>query len=64
MCSVAQSPLTLWPVAHQVSLSMDFSRQEDQSRLPFPSPGDLLDPKIEPEFINIMNLLFITVCNS
>ena len=64
MCSVAQSPLTLWPVAHQASLSMDFSRQEDQSSLQLPSPGDLLDPKIEPEFINIMNLLFITVCNS
>ena len=29
-------------------LSMQFSRQECQSRLPFPSPGDLPDPGIEP----------------
>ena len=28
-------------VAHQASLSMEFSRQESQSGLPFPSPGDL-----------------------
>ena len=30
-------------VVHQVSLFMEFSRQEYQSGLPFPSPGDLLD---------------------
>ena len=35
-------------VAHQVPLSMGFSRQEHWSRLPFPSPGDLPDPGIEP----------------
>ena len=29
-------------------LSMGFSRQEYWSRLPFPSPGDLPDPRIEP----------------
>ena len=28
---------------------MGFSRQEDWSGWPFPSPGDLLDPEIEPE---------------
>ena len=39
---------TLWTVAYQVCLSMGFSRQEYQSRLPFPSPGELLDPGIEP----------------
>ena len=37
-------------VAHQASLSMEFSRQEYWSGLPFPSPGDLLDPGIEPGF--------------
>ena len=31
----------LWTVAHQASLSMEFSRQEYWSGLPFPSPGDL-----------------------
>ena len=39
---------TLWTVAHQASLSMGFSRQEYWSGLPFPSPGDLLNPGIEP----------------
>ena len=49
-CSVAQSCLTLaalWIVAHQAPLSMRFSRQEYWSGLPFPSPGDLLNPGIE-----------------
>ena len=39
---------TPWIVAHQASPSMGFSRQEYWSQLPFPSPGDLPDPEIEP----------------
>ena len=39
-----------WPVAYQASLCMGFSRQENWSGLPFPSPGDLPDPGIEPRF--------------
>ena len=35
-------------VAHQAPLSMEFSMQEYWSGLPFPSPGDLPDPGIEP----------------
>ena len=35
-------------VGHQAPLSMGFSRQEYWSRLPFPSPGDLPSPEIEP----------------
>ena len=35
-------------VAHQVLLSMGFPKQGCWSELPFPSPGDLLDPGIEP----------------
>ena len=35
-------------VAYQASLSMGFSRQEHWNGLPFPSPGDLPDPGIEP----------------
>ena len=35
-------------VAYQASPSMGFSRQEYWSELPFPSPGDLPDPGIEP----------------
>ena len=37
-----------WTVAYQAPLSMGFSRQEYWSGLPFPSPGDLPDPGIEP----------------
>ena len=40
--------VTPWTVARQAPLSMGFSRQEYWSGLPFPSPGDLPDPGIEP----------------
>ena len=39
---------TPWTVAHQAPLSLEFSRQEYWSGLPFPSPGDLPDPGIKP----------------
>ena len=48
VCSVTQLYPTLWTVARQAPLPMEFSRQEYWSRLPFPPPGDLPDPKIEP----------------
>ena len=35
-------------IAYQAPPSMGFSRQECWSGLPFPSPGDLPDPEIEP----------------
>ena len=38
------TPLT---IAHQASLSMQFSRQECGSGLPCPSPGDLPEPEVE-----------------
>ena len=38
-----------WIVAYQSPQSMEFSRQEYWSGLPFPSPGDLPDPGIKPE---------------
>ena len=38
----------LWTVAYQVPLSMGFFRQEYWSGLPFPSPGELRNPGIEP----------------
>ena len=37
---------TLQTVVHQAPLSMKFSRQEYWSGLPFPTPGELLDPRI------------------
>ena len=40
---------TPWTVAHQASLSMGFSRQQYWNGLPFPSPGDLSHPGIQPE---------------
>ena len=40
--------VTPWTVARQAPLSMGFSRQEYWSGLPFPSPGDLPNPGIEP----------------
>ena len=38
-----------WTVARQAPLSMEFSRQEYWSELPFPSPGDFPNPGIEPK---------------
>ena len=40
--------VTPWTVAHQAPLSVGFPRQEYWSGLPFPSPGDLPNPGIEP----------------
>jgi len=39
--------MNIWLVAHQAPLSIGFSRQEYWIRLPFPSPGDLLNPGTE-----------------
>ena len=39
---------TLWTVARQAPLSMGSLRQKYWSGLPFPSPGDLTNPGIEP----------------
>ena len=44
LISSVQLFVTPWTVACQASLSMEFSRQEHWSGLPFPSPGDLPDP--------------------
>ena len=46
---------TPWTVAYQAPLSMGFSSQEYWNGLPFPSPGYLSDPGIEP-----MSLAFWT----
>ena len=43
-----QTLVTQWTVAHQARLSMGFSRQEYWSGLPFPAPGLLSNPGIEP----------------
>ena len=48
--SLSRVPLfeTPWTVARQAPLSMGFSRQEYWSGLPFPSPGNLPNPGVEP----------------
>ena len=46
--SVVSNSVTPWTVARQAPRSMGFPRQEHWSGVPFPSPGDLPDPGIEP----------------
>ena len=50
MCvrSITFDSATPWTKACQALTSTEFSRQEYWSGLPFPSPGDLPDPGIEP----------------
>ena len=45
---MSDSFVTPWVVAHQALLSVEFSRQEYWSGLPFPFPGDLPNPEVEP----------------
>ena len=49
-----------WNVAHQAPLSTGFLRQENWSGLPFPSPGDLPDPGIEPTSPALAGRFFTT----
>ena len=46
--SVVSDSVTPWTVAHQAPLSIEFSRQDYWSGLPYPSPGGLPDPGSEP----------------
>ena len=48
LLSHVQLFVTPWTVAYQAPLSMEFSRQENWSGVPFPSPGDLPDPGTKP----------------
>ena len=47
--SYVQFFVATWTVACQAPLSMEFSRQQYWSRLPFPTPGNLPDPGIKLE---------------
>ena len=51
---------TPWTAAHQVPLSMGLPRQEYWSGLPFPPPGDIPDPEIEPTFPALAGRFFTT----
>ena len=52
-CSVMSDSATPWTIAHQAHLSIEFSRQEYWSVLPFPSPGDLVNPGTEPRSLTL-----------
>ena len=58
--SVASDSATPWTVAYQAPPSMGFSRQEYWRGLPFLSPGDLLDPGIEPTSSALEGRFFTT----
>ena len=47
-CFVVSDSVTPWTVVQQAPVSMGFSKQKYPSGLPFPSPGDLPNPGIEP----------------
>ena len=47
-CQVMSNSVTSWTIAWQAPLSMEFSRSEYWSGQPFPFPGDLPNPEIEP----------------
>ena len=51
--------VTPWTAAHQSHLSMGFPRQECWSGLPFPSPGDLPDPGLEPASSGLAGRFFL-----
>ena len=58
---VAKSCLTLvtpWTIAHQVPLSMGFSRQEYWSGLPFPSPGIFPTQESNPSLLCCRQILY------
>ena len=49
---------TSWNIACQALLSMEFSRQEQWSGQPFPSPEDLPNPGTEPNLLNWRQILY------
>ena len=57
---IHQHQATLWTIAHQAPLSVGFSRQEYWSELPFPSPGDLPSPGVEPMSPALAGRVFTT----
>ena len=58
MLSHVQLFATPWTVVHQAPLSMEFSRQEYWSGLPFPSPGDFLSQELNPGLLHCRQILY------
>ena len=62
--SVVSDFATPWTVAIQAPLSMECSRQEYWGELPFTTPGDLPDTRIEPTSLvssSLVGSFFTTV---
>ena len=57
---MSDSFATPWTSGRQALLSMGFPRQEYLSGLPFPAPGDLSDPGIEPTSPSLASGFFTT----
>ena len=58
LLSHVQLFVTPWTVTHQAPLSTGFPRQEYWSGLPFPSPGDLSNPRVEPGLLYCRWILY------
>ena len=58
LLSCVQLLVTPWTVAYEAPLSMGFSRQEYWIGLPFPSPGDLPDPGMNPGLLHCGKTLY------
>ena len=57
---MSDSFVALWTVDHQTPLSMEFPKQEYWSGFPFPPPGDLPNPGMEPTPTALAGGFFIT----
>ena len=55
---VSDSFVTSWIIGCQASLSMGLFKQEYWSKLPFPPPGDIPDPGIEPASLALVGGFF------
>ena len=64
MLSCVQLFAASWTEAHKVPLSMEFSRQEYWSRLPFPTPWDLLNPGMEPMYVSCLGRWILYHCTT
>ena len=60
VCSAVSNSATPWTLAHQVPPFRRFPRQEYWNGWPFPSPGDLPDPEIEPTSLALADGFFTT----
>ena len=57
---MSDSSAAPWNLALQAPLSMEFHQQEYWSGFPFPSPGDLPNPGIDPIFPALTGIIFTT----